>query len=50
MTRLAFAVMFLAAACSNPRLNAGLSIGPGGVDVTPSISGNVGGMGVSVTP
>ena len=36
--------------CVDPRLNAGISIGAGGVSVTPSVSGRVGGVGVSISP
>ena len=41
---------FLLSACADPRLNAGISIGAGGVSVTPSVSGRVGGLGVSISP
>lgn len=37
------------AACSNPRANANIGLGPGGVSLTPSVSGNVGGLGVTVS-
>jgi hypothetical protein len=36
--------------CTDPRLNAGISVGAGGVSVYPSISGRVGGVGVAVSP
>ncbi len=38
------------AACTDPTLNTNLQIGPNGVKVTPSVSGRVGDVGVSVTP
>lgn len=40
----------LLSACSQPRLNAAVSVGLGGVNVSPSLSGRVGGMGVSISP
>ena len=40
----------LLAACENPQLNAGISLGANGLTVRPSVSGNVGGLGVEVTP
>ncbi len=40
----------LLCACSDPALNAGISIGAGGVTVTPSVSGKVGGATVSISP
>jgi hypothetical protein len=36
--------------CADPRLTAGISIGAGGVSVTPSVSGRLGGVGVSISP
>ncbi|MBT8409359.1 MAG: hypothetical protein KJN93_07020 [Alphaproteobacteria bacterium] len=36
------------AACTNPTANANIGLGAGGVSVTPSVSGNVGGLGVTV--
>lgn len=50
MKRLAIALLFLLPACENPSLNAGIAIGSGGVSVTPSVSGRVGGLGVAVSP
>jgi hypothetical protein len=38
------------AACSDPQAGINIGIGPGGVSVSPVISGNVGGVGVSVSP
>lgn len=46
----AFALCTLAACQSGPYLNAGVSLGPGGVNVYPSVSGRVGGVGVAVAP
>lgn len=44
-------IVFTLAACqSGPYLNAGVSLGPGGVNVYPSVSGRVGGVGVAVGP
>lgn len=40
----------LAGCTTGPQLNAGLSIGPGGVSVYPSVSGRVGGARVSIAP
>lgn len=50
MTRVLLISCLLLAACTDPRLNAGLSIGPGGVTVTPSVSGRVGGVGIALRP
>jgi hypothetical protein len=38
------------AACTNPRLTAGIAIGTGGVAVYPTLSGEVGGATVSIQP
>jgi hypothetical protein len=38
------------AACTDPRLNAGISLGPNGLRVVPSVSGQVGGATISVSP
>jgi hypothetical protein len=49
--RIVTAILLLAlAACSEPRLNANVSLGAGGVSVRPAVSGNVGGVGVTLTP
>ncbi len=40
----------LAGCETGPRLNAGISIGAGGVHVHPSVSGRVGGARVSIAP
>lgn len=37
-------------ACENPTLNIGASISSGGVRVSPSVSGDVGSVGVTVSP
>lgn len=50
MRKLALALLLLLPACEDPRLNAGISIGSGGVSVTPSVSGRVGDVGVAVSP
>lgn len=44
------AFLLLLAACSGPQAGVNIGIGPGGVSVNPVISGNVGGVGVSVSP
>ncbi len=36
--------------CQNPTLGVSTSIGAGGVSVSPTLSGNVGGVGVAVSP
>ena len=50
MTRLAalFALGLLTA-CSNPNLGLGLNLGPSGMSVTPSLSGQVGAAHVSIS-
>ncbi|MEZ5756031.1 MAG: hypothetical protein R3D90_15170 [Paracoccaceae bacterium] len=52
MTRavLALTLCLLLAACSSPRLNAGLSLGPEGFSVSPSVSAGLGGGRVSYSP
>lgn len=49
MTRISLLIALLAplilAACTGPTLNAGLSIGPGGVSVSPSVSAGLEGGG-----
>lgn len=37
-------------ACSSPRLNAGLSLGPDGLSVSPSVSAGLGGGRISYAP
>jgi len=52
----ALLVLLALAACSqgspvvDPRLNAGVSIGSGGVSVHPSLSGRLGGLRVGISP
>lgn len=44
-------VLLLLSACvADPRLNAGISIGTGGVSVYPSVSGRVGPARVAISP
>jgi hypothetical protein len=50
MRRFALLLILSLSACADPRLNAGISIGAGGVSITPSVSGRVGGVGVSINP
>lgn len=50
MRKLALALVLLLPACEDPTLNAGISIGTGGVSVTPLVSGRVGDVGVAVSP
>lgn len=51
MKKLIFvALLLLLPACEDASLNAGISVGAGGVNVTPSVSGRVGGLGVAVSP
>lgn len=40
----------LAGCVTQPRLNAGISIGTGGLAVYPSLSGRVGGARIAVSP
>ncbi|MFN3645318.1 MAG: hypothetical protein ACK4S2_02180 [Gemmobacter sp.] len=42
--------LLLAACVAEPRLNAGISIGTGGVSVYPSVSGRVGPARVAISP
>lgn len=51
MNRLALIALLAATGCENPSLNVGASINSrGSVNVSPSVSGNVGGVGVAVSP
>lgn len=50
MKKLAVALLLILPACENPTLNAGVSVGSGGLSVTPSVSGRMGGVGVAVSP
>jgi hypothetical protein len=36
------------AACQNPMLSTNLTFGPGGVDVSPAVSGKIGGATVTI--
>jgi hypothetical protein len=38
------------AGCTDPQLNAGIWFGTDGVSVYPSVSGRIGGLGVTVGP
>lgn len=50
MKRLALlATLALLAACTDPNLGLGLTYGQGGLTVTPSASGNVGGAHVTIS-
>ena len=40
--------LLVLAACENPQLGIGASFGSGGVNVSPAVSGNVGGARVTV--
>ncbi len=44
-----FAVLLLAA-CSDPSLHAGVSLGSGGLSVYPAVSGRVAGARMTVSP
>ncbi|MEY4870982.1 MAG: hypothetical protein RLZZ563_312 [Pseudomonadota bacterium] len=48
-TLLTFALLALAA-CTDPRLNAGLSLGSDGLRVSPSVSAGLGGGRISYSP
>lgn len=50
MPKLIILCVLLLAACSNPRLNAGVSIGTGGVSVVPSVSAGLGGGTITYRP
>ncbi|MEL6167049.1 MAG: hypothetical protein AAFR35_00065 [Pseudomonadota bacterium] len=51
MTRLLLSLALLVlAACENPTLGANLRLGGDGISVSPSVSGRVGDVGVTVTP
>ena len=47
---LLFATLAALAACTSPRLNAGLSLGTDGLTVTPSVSAGLGGGRISYSP
>ena len=46
--RWAVCLLLVLAGCTDPRLNAGISVGAGGVSVYPSVSGRVGGVGMAL--
>lgn len=48
--RLALFLALMLAACTDPHVNAGVSIGSDGVAVYPYVSGRVGGVGVAISP
>ena len=50
MKKLAIALLVVLPACQDPSLNIGATFDTGGVSVTPSVSGRVGGVGVAVSP
>ncbi len=50
MSRLVIFLILSLSGCIDPRLNAGISVGAGGVSVTPSVSGRVGGVGLTISP
>ena len=43
------AAVLVTAACENPRLGIGATFGSGGMNVSPSVSGDVGGARVQVS-
>jgi hypothetical protein len=45
-----FVCLLALAACTDPRLNAGLSLGSNGLSVRPSVSAGIGGGRLSFTP
>ena len=47
---LVLSVLIALCACTSPRLNAGLSLGPEGVTVSPSVSAGLGGGRISYSP
>jgi hypothetical protein len=51
MKQLAFllAVFGLAGCNGGPELGLGINVGPGGVNVSPNVSGNVGGVNVGIS-
>ena len=50
MMRIALLALLALTGCTDPTLNAGFTFGTGGVSITPSVSGRVGGATVSVSP
>ena len=47
--RRTFALLLLLAGCTDPYAGVGIGIGPGGVTVNPVITGNVGGVDVTLS-
>jgi hypothetical protein len=47
---LVLSLLLLAGCVSDPRLNAGISLGTGGLSVYPSVSGRVGPARVAISP
>jgi hypothetical protein len=43
-----FVCLLLAACADGPQLGLGVNVGPGGVSVSPKVTGNVGGVGVGL--
>ena len=41
--------LLLSAGCTDPQLGLGFAIGPNGVDIHPTLTGTVGGVGVGVS-
>ncbi|MEO1536929.1 MAG: hypothetical protein AAFR73_04290 [Pseudomonadota bacterium] len=50
MKKLSVLAFVLLPACENPSLGIGATISGNGVSVSPVVSGNVGGVGVAVSP
>lgn len=48
MKALLLPALLLLAACQNPMLSTNLTFGPGGVDVSPAVSGKIGGTTVTI--
>jgi hypothetical protein len=49
MRRLCLLCLLSLTACTDPQLGLGISLGPNGVAVRPTVSGTVGGVGVGVS-
>ena len=45
----ALAILTLTTACTNPQFGANIGIGSGGVSISPSLSGQIGGAHVSIS-
>ena len=50
MRLIALVLLTLTAACSDPQLDTNLSLGSNGLQITPSLSGMLGGAHVSISP